>query len=325
MLPHSTSILFVCQNRSAIRSAAAHVRQMRNSSSLIKDVLVDNFTIFMTNSFLAQGVAESLKFMTASNLLGPTTSVLLLSVGLRLATVPVTVLAEKLTSQRMMTQNLVHKQVYEKMAAHYGITASIDEKDGKWTLNTQDQLILRSANELATENLRKHVEQKNLWFARLLALRVCLVPVWVHGNMGLVRYVQDVGAQCLPGFFWLTSLTQADPYMVLPLCMGCLALLNTWVSRWMFMSGSQHYRVTAACLDIVMVAIVIAGTKIMMDLPAILPLYWCFTLSTSLLQILLLQHPRVKRLLGIGPLPTDTPTPFRSLFRRRRFIPSSMF
>uniref|UniRef100_A0A914H715 Uncharacterized protein n=1 Tax=Globodera rostochiensis TaxID=31243 RepID=A0A914H715_GLORO len=281
MLPHSTSILFVCRNRLAIRSAAAHVRQMRNSSSLIKD-----------------GVAESLKLMTASNLLGPTTAVLL---------------------------NLVHKQVYEKMGAHYGISASIDEKDGKWTLNTQDQLILRSANELATENLRKHVEQKNLWFARLLALRVCLVPVWVHGNMGLMRYVQDIGAQCLPGFFWLSSLTQADPYMVLPLCMGCLALLNTWVSRWMFMAGSQNYRVTAACLDIVMVAIVIAGTKIMIDLPAILPLYWCFTLSSSLLQVLLLQHPRVKRLLGIGPLPTDTPTPFRSLFRRRRFIPSSMF
>lgn len=48
-----------------------------------------------------------------------------------------------------------------------------------------------------------------------------------------------------------------------------------------------------------------------------IPLYWLTVSSTGLAQSLLLRHPKVKALLGIPKLPTDSRTPFRDLFRLR--------
>uniref|UniRef100_A0A1I8B1Y3 Transmembrane protein n=1 Tax=Meloidogyne hapla TaxID=6305 RepID=A0A1I8B1Y3_MELHA len=66
-------------------------------------------------------------------------------------------------------------------------------------------------------------------------------------------------------------------------------------------------------------------TYVLTQMPAIQSLYMCTLLFTAVAQTLALRHPRVKQLLGIGRLPTDSKTPFRDLFKgRRKVMPSTV-
>ncbi|KHN81403.1 hypothetical protein Tcan_05938 [Toxocara canis] len=53
-----------------------------------------------------------------------------------------------------------------------------------------------------------------------------------------------------------------------------------------------------------------------------IPLYWLVVSASGIVQSLMLRHPRVKALLGIQRLPTDSHRPFRDLFflRHDKFI-----
>ncbi|KAL3098728.1 hypothetical protein niasHT_024482 [Heterodera trifolii] len=316
------SFSFLCR-KCLLRPVHFHSQQKHGISSLLKGN-ADNFVVVMSNSYLAEGFTETFKFLSSVSLLGPSSSVLLLAVGLRLATVPVRILNEKLTSQRLMMVHLVRKQVYEKIGAHYGIATAFDAGNGKWTLNTHDSLIQKSADELSDENVKRQVSDQKLTMSRLVMLRYCLVPIWIQCNFGILRYVEGLFGQQIPGFLWIDSLTLADPFMVFPICMGALALTNVWANRWMFMSTSSNYKVLAACFDVALVAVIIGSVKMLSDSPVIFSLYWCCVLTTGLLETLLLRSPKVKRLFSIGPLPDDAEKPFRSLFRRRIYVPYSM-
>ncbi|KHN81390.1 hypothetical protein Tcan_05936 [Toxocara canis] len=74
--------------------------------------------------------------------------------------------------------------------------------------------------------------------------------------------------------------------------------------------------------DVLLAFFTLFAVRIMIDMPACIPLYWLVVSASGIVQSLMLRHPRVKALLGIQRLPTDSHRPFRDLFflRRDKFI-----
>jgi len=242
--------------------------------------------------------------------LAPVCSFVVVGLSLRILTLPFHVYAEKILSKRIQTSHLLERSVIEKIGNHYNVPVVMDPESGRMRLDTGEVKIHRHAMELTREKTMEFVIKHRLQLARVFCLKVCTAPLWILSSFS-IRNILIEDMPHLGGFLWLGDLAQPDPYTALPIACGVVAFLNIYAHRF----GPVRYKRFYEAMQIVSV---IVGIKIMSMIPACISIYWLSVLSTSLLQSLLLRHPKVKQWLGIGPLPTDSPTPFRDLFYLKR-------
>ncbi|CAK5109837.1 unnamed protein product [Meloidogyne enterolobii] len=232
----------------------------------------------------------------------------------------------------MIANQLIRRQVYEEAAAHYGEKAVVDPETGRMTLAMPAKISnyehlrrnakLQKIEELCYKTQYEYALENKLQLNRIFNLKICTFPLWMHTAIALRTSVDFETSSKFVGFLWVPSFAHADPYMILPLTFCALSFINLYTGKLVHVVSLQSTpkKLFAYTMTGLTIAISIGITYVLTEMPAIQSLYMCTILFTSIIQTLALRHPRVKNLLGIGRLPTDSKTPFRDLFKRRRII-----
>uniref|UniRef100_A0A915P4T7 Uncharacterized protein n=2 Tax=Meloidogyne TaxID=189290 RepID=A0A915P4T7_9BILA len=304
--------------------------QIRHLSSDSYAQLILQYTMaYAENSFMAKAFVYSYQALASVNCLEYTGGVVGTAIALRLITFPLFALSEKLVAKRMIANQLIRRQVYEEAAAHYGEKAVIDSQTGRMTLAMPTKISnyehlrrnakLQKIEELCYKTQYEYATENKLQLNRIFNLKICTFPLWMHTAIAL-RTIET--SSKFVGFLWVPSFAHADPYMILPLTFCALSFINLYTGKLVHVVSLQSTpkKLFAYTMTGVTCAISIGITYVLTEMPAIQSLYMCTILFTSIIQTLALRHPRVKNLLGIGRLPTDSKTPFRDLFKRRRII-----
>ncbi|KAL7077341.1 hypothetical protein ACQ4LE_003201 [Meloidogyne hapla] len=300
--------------------------------------LILHYTMaYAENSIMAKGFVYSYQAIGSVSCLECTGGVIGAALALRLLTFPLFALSEKLVAKRMIANQLIRRQVYEDAAAHYGEKAVVDPKTGRMTLALPDKLTnyenmkrntkLEKIEELCYKTQYQYAVENKLQLHRILSLKICTFPLWMHTAIALRTSIDLSNSGKFIGFLWVPSFSQADPYMILPLAFCALSFLNLYSGKLMYVVPMQSTlrRLFIYTMTGVTCAASIGITYVLTQMPAIQSLYMCTLLFTAVAQTLALRHPRVKQLLGIGRLPTDSKTPFRDLFKgRRKVMPSTV-
>ncbi|VDM38853.1 unnamed protein product [Toxocara canis] len=252
-------------------------------------------------------------------------TIMLSGLALRIITSPTHILAEKLFAKRLHATNFLSQEILKRLSAHYKIDV-VPSKDGKrLQLNTTDEEILRKSNEVVEEHTAKYLKEHRLQASRIQNLKMCTVPVWIFSSFAIRNIITSEFHPNIAGVLWFPNLLQPDPYFILPIAVGVFGFFNL-VGR-VFQSQRRIYPIKMDTLrtrsyDVLLAFFTLFAVRIMIDMPACIPLYWLVVSASGIVQSLMLRHPRVKALLGIQRLPTDSHRPFRDLFflRHDKFI-----
>uniref|UniRef100_F1L3U4 Inner membrane protein COX18 n=1 Tax=Ascaris suum TaxID=6253 RepID=F1L3U4_ASCSU len=235
--------------------------------------------------------------------------------ALRILTSPTHILAEKLFARRLHAANFFNQEILKRLSAHYNV-GIVPSKDGKrLQLDTTDEKILRKSNEMVEEYTAKYLREHRLQASRIQNLKMCTIPVWIFSSFAVRNIITSDFHPNIEGVLWFPNLLQPDPYFILPIAVGIFGFFNLWSQRRVYPIEMNTFH---RSYDVLLAFFTLFAVNIMTDMPACIPLYWLMVSASGILQSLMLRHPRVKVLLGIQRLPTDSYTPFRDLFLLRR-------
>uniref|UniRef100_A0A914WZ44 Uncharacterized protein n=1 Tax=Plectus sambesii TaxID=2011161 RepID=A0A914WZ44_9BILA len=231
------------------------------------------------------------------------------TVGLRLATAPLAIWAERLIGRRTLMEFAVHTSVAKDMLSRPNAPQYGEQKV---------QLAIMTKVQRHTMLIAR---QKGLQLSRIMMMKIAPTFLWLSSSFALrnLAYGGDITAASMAtgGCLWFPNLLASDPLLILPLINFTVFLLLSRVNRVHYPAELRYTKshILYKTRQYLFVGIGLAVIPIASVLPACLPYFWFLLSTTSLIQGLLLQHPRVKKVLGIHPLPSDTSTPFRQLFR----------
>uniref|UniRef100_A0A915DCX0 Mitochondrial inner membrane protein COX18 n=1 Tax=Ditylenchus dipsaci TaxID=166011 RepID=A0A915DCX0_9BILA len=259
-----------------------------------------------------QAVMEAFQWMG----LAPTASFVATGLVMRLATAPLNIMADSLSAKRFHGVNFLTRNVLQKVGDHYKVPLIYDKSTSQLTLNTADRTIIEEADKLVKENEETYCSKQGLQMSRIMCLKSAAIPVWVLSSFAIRNLVDGASPASYDGFLWLDSLLEPDPYYVFPLCVTALGFLNLYTSRFL-RPKNQNTKVVAAYNVLFGFTMIVVGNVLSL-LPAYFPIYWSSVAATGIIQSVMLRSSRVKQLLRIGKLPTDSPTPFRDLIFVRK-------
>uniref|UniRef100_A0A7E4V3B2 Mitochondrial inner membrane protein COX18 n=1 Tax=Panagrellus redivivus TaxID=6233 RepID=A0A7E4V3B2_PANRE len=235
---------------------------------------------------------------------------------LRAATAPAHVFAEKLFAKRMHATNYIHQTLLKRVGEHYRVKVVPNEEGTKLVLKTNDKAIQAKAESLSDEHIATYVLQNKLQATRIQNLKMFTVPIWIFSSFAIRNVISGDFTPAIPGALWINDLLMPDPYLVLPAMVGIFGFINLYSQRFIYPVKMTSWRMRG--YDAALALITIVAVRIMMDLPACIPLYWLVVSTSGMAQNMILRHPKVKTALGIPRLPTDSNTPLRDLFLMRR-------
>jgi membrane protein insertase Oxa1/YidC/SpoIIIJ len=299
----------------ACTSSASNINfsQKRHQSQLPS--FVNHFFNYASDCYITQGIQTS---MDAIHSTGLTWSLTFAASGiaLRLLTSPAHIYAEKLFAKRMHATNFIHQAVLRKVGERYRLKVVPNEDRTKLTLDTKDQHLLAKAEAISQEQAAKYVIENRLQASRIQNLKMFTVPIWIFSSFAIRNTVGGDFSPAVPGFLWVPDLLVPDPYLVLPALVGIFGFVNLFSQRFIYPVRISTWKMRS--YDALLAIFTVVAVRIMMDLPACIPLYWLVVSTSGMAQNMILRHPRFKNVFGIPKLPTDTKTPVRDLLLMRR-------
>uniref|UniRef100_A0A914YR78 Uncharacterized protein n=1 Tax=Panagrolaimus superbus TaxID=310955 RepID=A0A914YR78_9BILA len=299
----------------ACTSSASNLNfsQKRHQSQLPS--FVNHFFNYASDSYITQGMQASMDAIHSTGLPWGLTFVAS-GIALRLLTSPAHIYAERLFAKRIHATNFIHQAVLRKIGERYHLKVVPNEDGTKLTLATKDEHLLNKAEELSQEHISKYVIENHLQASRIQNLKMFTVPIWVFSSFAIRNTVGGDFTPAVPGILWVPDLLVPDPYLVLPALVGVFGFVNLFSQRFIYPVKLSTWKMRS--YDAVLALFTVVAVRIMMDLPACIPLYWLVVSITGMAQNMILRHPRFKNFFGISKLPTDSKTPVRDLLLMRR-------
>lgn len=242
-------------------------------------------------------------------------TVIIYTIGLRLATFPLAVYAQVMKAK---IQNILQNEM-PKMDTNLKNEVAMARK--RWNLNDKETFMLYRRSFRTQYN--KMIERDNCHPLKTTMLHWFQIPIWICHSIGIrniitiqpdpqsVKAIQTFGQLTVGGCLWLPNLIDADTSYVLPAIWCITNLINIELGA-LERTGPPSKLATTFTGIFRVITIVVA--PIAATVPSCLTLYWCTSSICALGQNLILLSPRAKRLFGI---PTNTihhmDRPYRTL------------
>uniref|UniRef100_A0A915PZL8 Uncharacterized protein n=1 Tax=Setaria digitata TaxID=48799 RepID=A0A915PZL8_9BILA len=144
--------------------------------------------------------------------------------------------------------------------------------------------------------------------SRIQYLRFCAVSVWTFSSFAIRNVISSETDYLFKGILWFPDLLEPDPYCVIPVSVGIIGIFNYFAQQHIYGYGSvKLMRVIGVFYSLTM----IFGIYFMSYMPVCIPLFWSAVSLTGSIQHFAFRHPKIKELLNIKPLPSDSTTPVR--------------
>ncbi|OCF35218.1 preprotein translocase subunit YidC [Kwoniella heveanensis CBS 569] len=173
------------------------------------------------------------------------------------------------------------------------------------------------AQTVVGQAMRQLMKDHNVNPLRALLLPAIQLPVFFT-FFTVVRGLANLPLPQLKegGFGWVTDLTVADPYYILPLTSLVFTnLVFKYGADGMNTDAKTGSPMRAAHMRNFIQVTTLASLPIVSYFPAALLFYWTFSSGFTLLQSLILRQPAVKALLGIPAPPVVVPPPGQQPFK----------
>ncbi|CAB3405976.1 unnamed protein product [Caenorhabditis bovis] len=270
---------------------------------------------YATECYITQSIQWGMEVIHSTGLAWPGVFIST-AVFLRLATAPIHIYAEKLFADRLHAQNFLTSEILKKVSERYRVKVGPSADGSKLEIKSGDPKIAQKTKE-ALENIPSLLAEHGLQAARIQNLKVCTVPIWIFSSFALRNIISSDFHPSVAGALWIPDMLSPDPYFILPVAVGVFGFLNLYSQRKIY-PGVIQLTWKQKSYDAVLAFFTMFAVTIMSQLPACIPLYWLIVSTTGMAQAQLLRHPKVKALLNIKKLPTDSSTPIRDLFKMRK-------
>lgn len=229
----------------------------------------------------------------------------------RIASLPLHVYAERLSAERYRIVNTLNYELIKKFSKHYNLNI-ISSKNGRFLqLDTTDKSILQTTNKVSKEIILDFCYKRRLQLPRIQYLRFCALSIWTFSSFAIRNVISSETGYPFQGIFWFPDLLQPDPYYILPVSVGILGIINHFAQQRIYTYSSVKLMlVINVCYSLFM----IVGIYFMSYMPVCIPLFWLSVSLTGCIQHFAFRHPKIKKLLGIKSLPSDSATPIRDFF-----------
>ncbi|EDV25515.1 uncharacterized protein TRIADDRAFT_23561 [Trichoplax adhaerens] len=167
---------------------------------------------------------------------------------------------------------------------------------------------------LYSQELRLLFQKHNCNPFKSLISPLLQVPVFISFFLGLRRMcTAPLESMKDGGMYWFTDLTAADPYYVLPVlsCVTMLLTLELGTEVGARNSGMQQ-QATMKVMKIVFRFLAIGMLPVTAQFPTAIFCYWLTSNSCSMLQMVILNTPRIRKSFGIPELIKVEPPPEES-------------
>ncbi|KAI6175277.1 hypothetical protein M3Y97_00670700 [Aphelenchoides bicaudatus] len=310
MLRAAPSIL--CTSRYVIRPVA---RRQFGSEAQKLPGFVQTFFQYASDAYATQGIEAGMGLIHSMDVPW-VASFVAAGFLLRVLTSPMHIMAEKLFAKRLHLNNYLTMQMFEKVSKRHGIPIVPDPKTNEPKFAHPNKDLNVRAHNLVKSAITNYFNENRLQYSRIMIMKTCTIPIWIYSAFAVRNILtRDFGVS-LPGVLWLDSFLAPDPYFILPAISVSIGFLNFFSQRILFPTKNQ--KTNFKIYDGLVGFSLLVGGVIMAQMPACVSLYWLSIGMTGIAQSLLLRHPKVKELLGIKRLPTDSKTPLRDLFFLRR-------
>ncbi|VDL80996.1 unnamed protein product, partial [Nippostrongylus brasiliensis] len=241
-------------------------------------------------------------------------------VGLRIASSPLHIFAEKLFARRLHAQNFFTEGILKKLSEHYKVELVPNATRTKLELKTTDPKIISHSERLVTsansfmtswklltamreqlhelaETIPQYMTEHGLQATRIQNLKMCTIPLWIFSSFAVRNVISSDFHPSIAGGLWVPDLLLPDPYFVLPIAVGVFGFLNLYSQRKIYPVAMTSWRIRS--YDFFLGFFTLFAVTIMSQLPACIPLYWLTVSVTGFIQANVLRHPKVKKALGI--------------------------
>uniref|UniRef100_A0A0R3RVS6 Mitochondrial inner membrane protein COX18 n=1 Tax=Elaeophora elaphi TaxID=1147741 RepID=A0A0R3RVS6_9BILA len=228
----------------------------------------------------------------------------------RFVSLPLHVYAERLSAERYRVVNTLNYELIKKFSKHYGLNVISSENGRFLQLDTTDKSILQKTNKLSKEIILDVCWKRRLQLPRIQYLRFCALSIWTFSSFAIRNVISSETGYPFQGILWFPDLLQPDPYYVIPISVGILGIFNYFAQQRVYAFNSVKLTLaTNACYSLFM----IFGIYFMSYMPVCIPLFWLSVSLTGSMQHFAFRHPKIKKFLGIKPLPSDSATPLRDV------------
>ncbi|VDK81462.1 unnamed protein product [Litomosoides sigmodontis] len=228
----------------------------------------------------------------------------------RFISLPLHVYAERLSAERYRVVNTLNSELIKKFSKHYDLNI-ISSADGRLLqLDTTDKHILQKTSKLSNEIILDVCWKRRLQLPRIQYLKFCALSIWTFSSFAIRNVISSETGYPFRGILWFPDLLQPDPYCILPISVGVLGIFNFFAQQRVYTYNSTILMpVIKICYSLFM----ICGIYFMSYMPVCIPLFWLSVSVTGSIQHFAFRHPKIKKLFGIKPLPSDSVTPIRDL------------
>ncbi|PAV86429.1 hypothetical protein WR25_24464 [Diploscapter pachys] len=270
---------------------------------------------YVSESYISVAVQNGIEALHTMGL--PWTgSILATGLLLRLVTSPFHIYAEKLFAESFHARNFLTQQI--KVCDKYRVEFTPNEAGNKFVMKTDNKEVIHAAETMVKEYVPQVLGAKGLQPTRIQNLKMCTVPVWIFSSFALRNIISADFHPSFPGHLWIPDLLQPDPLYILPILVGVFGYLNLWSQRKIY--PVQKSTLFIKSYDFLLGFLTLFSVVIMAQLPACIPFYWLVVSISGMAQAQILRHPRVKKVLGIKRLPSDSDKPIRDLFLMRKQV-----
>uniref|UniRef100_A0A1I7X7I7 Mitochondrial inner membrane protein COX18 n=1 Tax=Heterorhabditis bacteriophora TaxID=37862 RepID=A0A1I7X7I7_HETBA len=296
----------------------ASFRQLRRNSSVSSvpswaDPILRSFS----EDFITQGIQFGIESIHGLGL--PWESAFLVSgLILRLGTAPLYFYSEKLIAKHINARNFFTQKITEKFSEKYDLKIIKTRDNKEFSLNMDNPNVdLNVVQKMFASKVKQCLFEHRLHLGRILALKFLPIPLWINSSFALRNIINADFHPSMSGALWIPDLLSTDPYGILPLSVGVVSAVSFMAVRHGYYPVIQKTWVHTAG-EVLQGALPVISVCILLNLPAIISLYWLLVSSLGFIQIMMVRHPYFKKLFGIPRLSSDTKTPLRDLFMGSR-------
>jgi membrane protein insertase Oxa1/YidC/SpoIIIJ len=275
---------------------------------------IKHFFQYGSDCYLTHGIEACISEMYSAGV--PWAGAFMLSgLAVRLLTVPTQLYAEKLFTHQFWAKHLSRKNTLQKFAEHYRIKLKRDNEKG-YFLDTKDPKILHKADLKSKELYAKYAKDHGITSARILCVRYTPMALWICSAFALKNIAQGDVPRVIEGILWFKNMNLPDPYFIFPIAFGVTALFIQYAQRYtipvhMTDRGKSFY-------EIVTPGFIGLCTIFLTQMPAYMSSFFFLNSATGLALNLAMRYPKVRKAIGIRPLPIDSDKPLRDLISRIR-------
>ncbi|VDN93944.1 unnamed protein product [Brugia pahangi] len=208
----------------------------------------------------------------------------------RIASLPLHVYAERLSAERYRIVNTLNYELIKKFSKHYNLNIISSKNE----FSIFPALFFQSK-----EIILDFCYKRRLQLPRIQYLRFCALSIWTFSSFAIRNVISSETGYPFQGIFWFPDLLQPDPYYILPVSVGILGIINHFAQQ-------RIYTYSSVKLMLVI--------NVCYSLFQCIPLFWFSVSLTGCIQHFAFRHPKIKKLLGIKSLPSDSTTPIRDFF-----------